>query len=294
MNCHNAEQYLSEAIECVLSQTYNNWELIIWNNKSNDGTQEIAESYNDPRIKIFQSKNFTTLGKARNLAIAQSRGEFIAFLDSDDIWFPEKLLTMMPRFTDQKVGICISNTIFFNKKSKKILYLRKKPPVGRVFRRLLQNNFISLETVILRKKAITNISFNDAYNMIEEYDFFLRVAKNWELDYVDIVLSGWRIHETSITQKRPKLLAVELEKMLKDLASWEENFEEKYKAEINIIYQKILILKVLYAKSKYSLAELVNLCQNANIKIHIGVLVFALNFTPYSIKVFLVKARRSL
>ena len=155
-----------------------------------------------------------------------------------------------------------------------------------MFRKLLQNNFISLETVILRKKAIANLYFNDAYNMIEEYDFFLRVTKSWELDYVDIVLSGWRIHEGSITQQKPTLLAFELEKMLKDFVSSEKNFEEKYEPEISALYQKIVILKVLYAKSRYALTDLFDICQNANIKTHICVLVVILKLTPYSMKIF--------
>ena len=86
MNCHNGEMYLSEAVESVLSQTYRNWELIFWDNQSNDRSSEIIKSCIDPRIYYHYAKEFTTLGEARNLAISKSQGKFIAFLDADDIW----------------------------------------------------------------------------------------------------------------------------------------------------------------------------------------------------------------
>ena len=79
MNCHNSEEYLAEAVDCVLKQSYQNWELIIWNNMSTDGTRQIASSYIDKRIRIFDAEEFTSLGTARNLAIAKAKGEFIAF-----------------------------------------------------------------------------------------------------------------------------------------------------------------------------------------------------------------------
>ena len=78
MNCHNSQQYLDESIKSVLSQTYTNWELIFWDNKSTDNSAKIIKSFKDKRIKYYLSKRFTSLGEARNLAISYSKGEYIA------------------------------------------------------------------------------------------------------------------------------------------------------------------------------------------------------------------------
>ena len=77
MNCYNGEAYLYESIKSVLSQTYKNWEIIFWDNKSEDKSAEIFKSYNDKRFKYFYAHEHTPLYKARNLAIEKSKGELI-------------------------------------------------------------------------------------------------------------------------------------------------------------------------------------------------------------------------
>ena len=86
VNCFNGEKYLSRCIKSVLSQTYKNWEIIFWNNKSTDKSEKIIKNFSDKRIKIFRSKKFLNLYDARNRAIQKSRGQYICFLDTDDYW----------------------------------------------------------------------------------------------------------------------------------------------------------------------------------------------------------------
>ena len=85
MNCYNGEKYLRESIDSVVAQTYENWELIFWDNHSTDNSAQIVQSYGDSRIYYFCSQTFTPLGEARNLAIKQSNSEFIAILDCNHI-----------------------------------------------------------------------------------------------------------------------------------------------------------------------------------------------------------------
>ena len=137
MNCYNSEMYLRQSIDSVYNQSYYNWELIIWDNQSTDSTAQIANSYNDKRIRYFLAEKHTPLGEARNMAIEKSTGEIIAFLDSDDLWLPKKLEKQIILFDNEKVGIAICDTIFFNQKGKnKQLYRKKKPLMGMVFREL--------------------------------------------------------------------------------------------------------------------------------------------------------------
>ena len=127
MNCYNGEKYLQEAIDSVLAQTYTNWELIFWDNRSTDQSAEIFKSYNDTRLKYFLTPEHTDLGGGRARAFQYLTGEFIAILDTDDIWFPKKLEKQVPLFEDPEIGFVISDTFFFNEKTEKALYGKKLP-----------------------------------------------------------------------------------------------------------------------------------------------------------------------
>jgi len=100
MNCYNGEAYLHESIKSILSQTYKNWELIFWDNKSEDKSAEIFKSYDDKRFQYFYANEHTSLYKARNLAIEKSKGDFISFLDTDDLWDKDKLELQIPYFNN--------------------------------------------------------------------------------------------------------------------------------------------------------------------------------------------------
>lgn len=235
MNAYNAELYISEAIKSVLNQTYKNWELIVWDNQSEDSTSQIVNSFNDDRIKYNLSTNFTPLGEARNLAILQSKGSLIAFLDSDDIWLEDKLEEQVPLFSSKNVGIVISDSIFFNAKEKSYqIYKDKKPPTGFIFKQLFPKYFISLETAIVRRVALDcqDHLFDKRFNMVEEYDLFVRISMDWELDYVDKVLAKWRVHEDSWTWSKEKEFPKEKRLMLEKYISTIPNFELDYPDEI--------------------------------------------------------------
>jgi glycosyltransferase involved in cell wall biosynthesis len=105
MNCYNGETFLHESIKSVLSQTYENWELIFWDNRSEDKSAEIFKSFNDKRFKYYYASKHTLVSEARNEAIKRSSGEFIAFLDTDDLWEKDKLQLQIPLFEDPKVGV---------------------------------------------------------------------------------------------------------------------------------------------------------------------------------------------
>ena len=86
INCLNGQEFLNEAIESVLNQTYTNWEIVFLDNCSTDKSIEIVKNFNNDKIKIFKSDKYLVCGEARNLAISKATGEYIAFLDCDDIW----------------------------------------------------------------------------------------------------------------------------------------------------------------------------------------------------------------
>ena len=90
INCYNGEAHLQDCIESLLLQTYKNWEIVFWDNQSNDKSKKIAQSYG-PKVKYYYAENHTNLGKARALASEKAKGQYLSFLDADDLWDPTKL-----------------------------------------------------------------------------------------------------------------------------------------------------------------------------------------------------------
>ena len=207
MNCFNGERYLREAIDSVLAQTFADWELVFWDNRSTDASVEICRSYRDPRIKCLIAPEHTNLGGARARAAAHLSGEFVAVLDVDDVWLPDKLSRQIPCFNDPQVGIVISDTLFFTDAgAQRRLFGDRFPPQGRVFADLLASYFCSLETVVMRHAAIRALGhgFDPALSHISDFDLIVRLSHDWKLVCVPEVLAKWRVHASSGTWSEPE------------------------------------------------------------------------------------------
>ena len=234
MNCYNGEKYLREAIDSVYAQTYENWEIIFWDNASTDKSAEIAKSYID-KLKYFYGEKNIPLGAARNKALEQCNGDYIAFLDVDDLWMPDKLGKQIPLFyRDSKTAIVVSNAIQFNETGSSALFCKKRPITGHVFRELLTNYFICLSTAVIRRRALVDLNawFDTRFSHIEEAELFTRIAYTWNLDYVDEPLAKYRIHKESSSYLRRDLSPKETEMMISKYIKLYPDFEKLYSKEL--------------------------------------------------------------
>ena len=242
MNCFNSAQYLKEAIDSVYAQTYKDWEIIFWDNASTDNSHQIAQSYGE-KLRYFRSQETVNIGKARNLALNKAQGKYIAFLDCDDLWLPEKLEKQIVLFEkNPKVGLVFCDTILFDDKGNKYqLYKRNVPFKGRVFRKLLERYYLSMETVVIRKDSLNVLAewFDERFNMVEEADLFTRIAYAWEFDYVPQALAMWRIRPTSLTFVKKHLFPQEGELQLEKYIKLYPGFDEDYSKEIQKMKAKI-------------------------------------------------------
>ena len=118
VNCYNGEKFIDRCILSILEQTYKNFEVIFWNNKSTDNTLRIIQKYSDVRIKVFNSKIHTNISYARNEAIKKSKGEYICFLDIDDYWDQNKLEHQLKSFTSEEIGLSFTNFWYVNSQKK--------------------------------------------------------------------------------------------------------------------------------------------------------------------------------
>jgi len=236
MNCYNGERYLREAIESVLAQTFQNWELIFWDNQSTDQSATILKSYKDPRLKYFLSPEHTDLGGGRAKAFQCLTGDFIAILDTDDIWLPKKLEKQVPLFEDPEIGIVICDTLFFNEKREKALYGKKPPLTGCVFEKLLTNYFVSSETIVFRMSTALKLTraFDPDFNFISDFDLVVRLCRISKMAFCQDVLSKWRVHGESHTWKYPMKFVEEKERWIIKQIAEDLSFPENYKKQIKI------------------------------------------------------------
>lgn len=254
MNCLNCEEYVREAIDSVYAQTYQNWEIIFWDNASTDKSSAIAELY-DSRLKYRRGKKTIPLGAARNLAIKEASGEFIAFLDCDDLWMPEKLEKQVPLFSDRDVVLVYSDTIFFdNAGMRRRIYATRPYYTGHCFASLLSDYCLSMETVIIRRKALDGLGtwFDERFNMIEEADLFRRLAYNGKLEMINEALAMWRVHSNSWTSRQPMAFGEETEIMLESYVVLYPDFEKQYANEISALRRGITFsqAKLLWQKGE--------------------------------------------
>ena len=220
MNCYNGEKYLREALESVLAQTYQNWELIFWDNQSNDQSKEIFKSYDDKRLKYFYASKHSRLYEARNYAIQKASGEFFAFLDVDDWWTHEKLKKQIKLFEDSDVGLVYGNYWFENeRKDTRIILYKKRLPSGRILNDLLKHYVVGLLTIVIRRQAFENLAypFNSKYHIIGDFDLVIRTALSWKIECIQEPCALYRRHGNNESYKHEQLVIKENEEWIAEI-----------------------------------------------------------------------------
>ncbi len=289
MNSHNGEKYLADSVGSLIKQSYQNWELIFYDNCSSDNTKKIINNFKDKRIKYFRSEKYLTLGQARKSAEVHLRGEFIGILDSDDIWLKNKIKDQIKYFNDDNVGLIFSASIFFNDDKEVKIFPYKKFIKKNLYFDLLNKYQIPLETILIRRKFLDNLNykFDERFSSISDFDLLLRLSKICLTVYTPEITAKWRYHSDSDTNKYPLKFVFEkeiwIQEMLKknDLVIKEIKILKKLRSK-NISEKSRLLL--IY-NSRYEAFK--NLFQRNNINL-IWILTLLLIFFPFS-KIFLKK-----
>jgi glycosyltransferase involved in cell wall biosynthesis len=264
MNCYNGEAYLADSIKSVLNQTYKNFEIIFWDNQSKDKSASIFKCFKDKRLKYYYANKHTSLYKARNLAIQRSKGKFIAFLDTDDIWIKDKLNLQIKKFRNKKIDLIYANYYILNQATGlRTLAYKKELPEGIIYSKLLQNYFLGIGTTIVRKTIFLkkNNNFDAEFNIIGDFDFFTRISKTTYFASIQKPLLIYRIHKESFSNKNYQMYIKELKLWLKKQKLFNRNsvFFVKQKviymeAVLNILNKKYFLaiknISKVYSKTK--------------------------------------------
>jgi glycosyltransferase involved in cell wall biosynthesis len=201
MNCYNGDKYLNESIDSILNQTYSNWELVFWDNRSTDNSAKVVSSYNDPRIRYFLAPTNTRLGEARRLATEFCLGEYISFLDTDDIYMPENLARKVDLITKFSADVFYSGSIHVDENGRTKSRHKVKAKCGNVFEDLLYQFDIDVATMMLKRSIIAEkkINFDGRIYGSEEYDLFTILSVEHLFIVSDEYLAKVRIRRRSLT-----------------------------------------------------------------------------------------------
>lgn len=203
MPTHNSEAYLAEAIDSVIAQTYTNWELIIVDDYSTDRSCDIAKEYaeKDSRISLHSCQNHTGLpGTPRNQGISYAKGEYIAFLDSDDVWLPEKLTQQLPFFDDIRTAVVYSDYEKIDEHSHRSARIITAPKYTD-YKNLLRGNVIGNLTGIFDVSKVGKNYFIDIHH--EDYAFWLSILKKGYIARNTCTITAlYREHSNSISSRK--------------------------------------------------------------------------------------------
>ena len=278
MNCFNGEKYLTEAIKSILNQSYKNWELIFWDNQSTDQSAKIFKSFKDKRMKYYYSSKHTHLGGGRAEGYKRLKGDLVAILDTDDIWFPDKLLKQVHEFTNKDIGIVITNAYRFSAHKKKPIFESKYPVDGFVFNSLLNNYYVCLPTLMVRKSFVDDLTrqFDPEFNYISDFDLVLRLSSVCKLKYINEILAGWRLHGANASLEKPFLFQEEKELWIKKMMISDKHIVNKYSLDIDIFRKNILRQKAFLSLLNNKRIEALSLVMKTKLKTIKDLIVFLL------------------
>lgn len=203
---YNRANLVDKAIKSVLNQTYQDFEIIVIDDGSTDNTEEIIRGFKDKRIKYIKKyKKNRGSPVARNIGIKIARGEYIAPLDSDDEWLPEKLDMQIKFFQDgpPELGVVYSHSCYMDESGKNINKLHNLREVeGYIYEDLLGGNCVgSPSKLLIRKECFHQVGlFDDLLRTQADWDMWIRIAKYYRFAFIKIPLVRYRLHSNQISK----------------------------------------------------------------------------------------------
>lgn len=197
---YNAEKTIQETIESVLKQTFSDFELILINDGSCDSTLDIVESIQAPRLKVLSYTNSGSVAVSRNRGLSHASGEFIAFLDADDLWTPDKLEAQLSALQQNpQAAVAYSWVDRIDESGKFLRHGRRVNLTGDVYAELLLGNFLQNgSNPLIRKQALCEVGgFDESLLNAEDQDLYLRLAARYHFVAVPSTQILYRISSKS-------------------------------------------------------------------------------------------------
>lgn len=201
---YNSEKTILRCLDSVFKQTYQNFEIVICDDKSTDNTREILNDINNPKVKVLYLEENSGSAAARNAAMKHANGDYIAFLDSDDEWYPEKLKKQIPYFSDKSVGLIFAGAKIIKNEKHIVFHKPKIVWEQDSYRKLFlgQIHYIT-STAIFRRDSILKTGYMaKELRRNQDYDLFLRILKHYNLKIIQTPLSIFNVDTKKTTSTR--------------------------------------------------------------------------------------------
>ena len=217
INCFNGEKYLKEALSSIKKQKYQNFEVIFWDNFSNDESKKIFLDFADNRFKYFFSDKKLKLYDARNHALSKCQGDLITFLDVDDMWLENKLYEQVKEFQKSNSDIIYSNYYIKKDEKTKLKEINVKNITSDYSNHFLKKYDVALLTICLKRSflKVKNKVFDPNFNIIGDYAFMMKMAPLSKISIIQKPLAIYRLHNQNYTILNYDELAKELRFWLK-------------------------------------------------------------------------------
>lgn len=249
INVYNGEKTLRETIESVLAQTYTNWELIIWDDCSTDGSVEVAEAYDDHRIRCFRSEENRGLGISRFAALDQAEGEWVGYVDQDDLWSEDKLALQIELVAAKpNVGLVYGRTLKFYPNGKLLEYDHRHEfeplPEGDIFERLfIDSCFIAIGSALFRRAAFASLAnMPNEVDDCTDYYMYLAFAREYEVAAVQDVVCFYRIHAGNMSHTHGLRMQREI---LQIINSWSDAISLQLASRRHKVHSTVLAVHQL-------------------------------------------------
>lgn len=204
MPTYNRADYLPEAIDSVLAQTYSNFELFVVDDGSTDNTREVVEPYlQDARVRYFYKSNGGQ-SSGRNFGFKHSNGEYICFLDSDNMWLPDKLENCITAaLAHPEYGIIYGDNIAIDEHGEELHKVRMNRHSGWITAKLLFDNFVTINTATLKRECYLAVDgLDESFLRAPDYEFWLRLSTRYQFLYVPKYMALYRIMPDQISSDK--------------------------------------------------------------------------------------------
>jgi len=240
MNCFNSDAYLKEAVQSLIDQTYQKWELIFWDNQSTDDSASIVKSFSDKRVRYFYAEEHTPLGEARNLALKEVTGKYVAFLDCDDVYFPDKLQRQVSLMEKSDCVMCYGSVVIIDSYGNRIRDIPVKNQSGNLFGALLDHYEINMQTVMVRNSFLIDnaLSFSPFFKYCPDHNLFMEIASSNPIGVVQEYIVKYRVLDDSLSKKTIDIAPLEIKYTLDKIAS-DTELRVKYHKEFEHAYNKV-------------------------------------------------------
>lgn len=219
---YNHAPMLQRALATVVEQTYQNWNAIVVNNFSTDNTLEVVANFNDPRIQCVNFRNNGIIGASRNEGISLATGEYIAFLDSDDTWFPTKIEKCVAVLNKGSDLVCHAE-YWIDEKGKSRLVAYGPSEAATHHNLIYKGNRISTSATMVRTvllKAVNGFDVSPELISTEDYDLWIRLSeKSNKFAFIDEPLGEYHRHDNNVSANIEKHLAAELALLAKHFSA---------------------------------------------------------------------------